>query len=256
MSRNRLVPRALPALALAGLLAAVASAADPVTPADAKAFDKLVVDTLRDVHNKGADLYNEKMNYEGAYRLYQGALLTVRPLLTHRPATQKLIDDGLAAADKDADLTKKGFILHETIEKVRTDLRGAGGEPKKPDDTKKPADPPKKVDEPKKPDDKKPADPPAKGDGATVTGKVTLQGKPLGDGDISFVSLDKKEPKVMTAALAADGTYTAKDVPPGKYAVSVAGAKTKTPAKYATTDTSGLTVEVKAGANTFDVELK
>ena len=72
----------------------------PKLPAPA-AFDKLVVDTLRDVHNRGADLYNTGKDFAGAYRVYEGALLTVRPLLAHRPAAQKLIEEGLAAADKE-----------------------------------------------------------------------------------------------------------------------------------------------------------
>ncbi len=41
-------------LSSAGLL----SADDSNFP-DAKVYDKLVVDSLRDVHNKGADLFNE-----------------------------------------------------------------------------------------------------------------------------------------------------------------------------------------------------
>lgn len=254
MFPNRLVGRG--ALGAVMVVAAGALAADP---ADPKAFDKLIVDTLRDVHNKGADIYNEGKDYDGAFRFYQGSLLTIRPLLAHRPATQKLIDDGIAAADKEADITRKGFILHETIEKVRADLRA---EPKKPDD-KKPTET-KKPDDAKKPAETtpmpKPKDPPAKepakADAAAVAGKVTLQGKPLPEGEISFVSLEQKAPKVVTTAVK-DGSYSAMGLPPGKYVVAITGGKdVKVPAKYATTDTSGLTVEAKTGANTFDIELK
>lgn len=159
--------RILPALALAGLLAAGAGRAtadDPKLP-DAKAFDKLVVDTLRDVHNKGADLYNTSKDFSGTYRMYQGALVAVRPLLGHRAEAQKLIDTGLLAAEKESDAARKAFVLHETIEAVRKDLKGAV-EPKKPvDPPTKPVDPPKKpVDPPVKPVDppKKPVDPPVK----------------------------------------------------------------------------------------------
>ncbi|HEV3437195.1 MAG TPA: carboxypeptidase-like regulatory domain-containing protein [Gemmata sp.] len=89
---------------LAGLLLALITAGplladDPKLP-DVKAYDKLVVDSLRDVHNKGADLFNESKDFIGTYRMYQGALLTVRPLLAHQPAAQKLIDDGLAMTEK------------------------------------------------------------------------------------------------------------------------------------------------------------
>lgn len=114
--------------ALLVLIASLAtlSAADPklaTDPADPKGFDKLIVDTLRDVHNKGADLYNTTKDFAGAYRIYEGSLRTIRPLLAYRPAAQKLIDDGLATSDKEADAARRAFLLHETIEKVRAYLK-------------------------------------------------------------------------------------------------------------------------------------
>jgi hypothetical protein len=126
----------------AGLLVALLTAGclladDPKLP-DVKAYDKLVVESLRDVHNKGADLFNESNDFIGTYRMYQGALLTVHPLLAHRPTAQKVIVDGLAAAEKETILSRKAFKLHETIEVVRTQLR-TGGEPTpKPEESKKP----------------------------------------------------------------------------------------------------------------------
>ena len=146
MKRNGLT-----ALALAALLGSAASADDAKLP-DAKTFDKLVIDSLREVHNRGADLYNTSKDYPGAYRVYQGALATVRPLLAHRPETQKIIDAGLAAAEKETDPARKAFVLHDAIEAVRKNLKVVNGfippEPKS-DDTK-PDD--------KKPEDKKPED--------------------------------------------------------------------------------------------------
>jgi hypothetical protein len=139
---------------LAGFLLALLTAgslfADDPKPSDPKAFDKLVVDTLRDVHNKGADLYNTSKDFAGAYRMYQGALLTVRPFLAHRPVTQKMIDDGLAAAEKETSVAQKAFKLHEAIEIIRTHLKATNEPIKKPED-KKPVDT-------KKHEDKKPVD--------------------------------------------------------------------------------------------------
>ena len=133
--------RGLAALALAAVLAAGARADDPKPP-DAKAFDRLVIDALRAVHNTGADLYNEGKDFAGAYRVYQGALLTVRPLIGHRPDAQKLIDVGLEAADREADPARRAFVLHEAIEAVRKNLKAATAEPaKKPDEPKGPAPP-------------------------------------------------------------------------------------------------------------------
>jgi hypothetical protein len=156
--------RLLSVLALAAAFlvgASQARADDPKLP-DTKTFDKLVIDALRDVHNRGADLYNTSEDHAGAYRMYQGALVTVRPLLAHRPEAQKIIDTGFESADKESNLSRKAFVLHETIEGVRKNLKVAIGE-RKPDESKKPEDKKpeeKKPDEPKKkPEEKKPEEP-------------------------------------------------------------------------------------------------
>jgi hypothetical protein len=247
--------RRLTACALAAALSLTAAADDPKLP-DARAFDKLVVDSLRDVHNKGADLYNTAKDFPGAFRMYEGALLTVKPLLVHRPEAQKLIADGMAAVEKEPDVARRAFMLHETIEKVRAHLKTAAA-----DEPKKPAE--------KKPDDKQPPDPavtapkpkgkdtgdvakPAGGPG--LSGRVTFKGQPLPAGDVIFVSLDLPEPRVFVAAIQPDGTYAAKEaVPEGRYAVIVTGKGV--PEKYQTTTTSGLRAEVKAPA-TFDIALQ
>src|SRR5207253_318530 len=65
--------RSLAGLFLALALVAPLRADDPKLP-DVAAFDKSVVDALRDIHNKGADLFNTSKDYAGAYRLYQGSL--------------------------------------------------------------------------------------------------------------------------------------------------------------------------------------
>ncbi|MDY3561916.1 hypothetical protein R5W23_003346 [Gemmata sp. JC673] len=155
--------RGLAALALVALLGLRGTADEPRLP-DATAFDRLVIDTLRDVHNRGADLYNESKDFVGTYRVYQGALATVRPLIGHRPAAQKLIDAGLEAADKEASADRKAFLLHETIEAVRKNLKAATAAPKKsPEPTTKKPEEPKKTETPaKQPDETKKVEPPAK----------------------------------------------------------------------------------------------
>jgi hypothetical protein len=129
---------------------------DPKLP-DAKTYDKLVVDSLAQVHNKAADLYNEHKDFTGAYRMFQGALLTVRPLLAHQPNAQKMIDDGLAAVEKEPSVAVKAFKLHETIEGVRAFLKTGGASTTKPIETKKPAEKqPINPPDTKKPEEKKP----------------------------------------------------------------------------------------------------
>jgi hypothetical protein len=110
-----------------GFTLAVAVRAEPPTlpAADPTAFDQLLIDTLRDVHNLGADLYNTTKDYTGTYRLYHGALLTVRPLLSHRPTVQQRIAEGLQEAERQPTTAHKAFHLHVVIEQVRSELKKA-----------------------------------------------------------------------------------------------------------------------------------
>jgi truncated hemoglobin YjbI len=107
-------------------------AATPVLAQDTAGLDKLVGDALKEMHNKAADLYNGG-DPNGCYRMFQGGLITVRPLLAHRPDLQQLIDQGLQAADRQAAIALRARGLHDTIETVRTKL--------KPPAASKPADP-------------------------------------------------------------------------------------------------------------------
>ena len=277
-------------LAVFALLAGSAAfAADPVV--DAKQLDKSIAASLRDVHDRGADLYNQAKDYPAAYRLYEGALLAVKPLLGHRPEVQKAIDDGLAAANKETDAAQKAFKLHELIEKVRADLKVATPAPKpepipmpmkpkdpvpmpmkpkdpdpvppvKPKDPMpmppvKPKDPvpmpmkPKEVAPPPKPKE----EPKAKAT-SSITGKVTVQGKALAAGTVTFVPANEKDGKVATGVVK-DGAFAVKELAPGKYAVVVIGKPAASvPAKFGSEETSGLTFTAVAGPNELNIELK
>src|SRR5262245_59829388 len=103
---------------LAGIFAPAACAQD-----SRAAFDKQASEALRDVHDRGAELYNAGDATAG-YRMYQGGLIVARGLLGHRPEVQKLISDGLADAERQASVARRAFVLHELIEKVRVELRG------------------------------------------------------------------------------------------------------------------------------------
>jgi hypothetical protein len=238
---------------LLALLPAPARADDPKLPTAAE-FDKLVVDALRDVHNRGADLYNTTRDFEGAYRLYQGGLVAVRPLLAHRPEAQKLISDGLAAADQESSAARRAFKLHETIEAVRKHLKDAGRASAKGPNLKKETEgapmPKEKV------KGKEPGTPPKKGSAAVgLAGKVTFRGKPLAAAEVALVSLDLPEPRVFTAKTGEDGSYTITEaLPPSRYVVTVAAKDV--PEKYKTTTTSGLVLDVKTGANAGDLNLQ
>jgi hypothetical protein len=220
-------------------LATAASAQSPPTFAE---LDKRAVDVLRDIHNRGAELYN-RGDPAGCYRMYEGALVTIRPSLTHRPAVTKTLDDGLADVAKSPDGVKvQAFRLHELIEKIRADLKG---EPKK-------AEPKKAEPETKAPQTVS-AKPPAAKTGQ-VKGLVTLDGQPLAAAEVAVVTLDLPRPRVFTAKVT-NGAYAfADELPTGKYVLIVTGKGV--PEKFGTTLTSGLRVEVAGGPSELNLDLK
>jgi hemoglobin len=118
--------------AIVGIASTSGFSADP--PADKAAFDRQISDSLRDMHNKAADLFNTVKDYNGSYRMFQGGLYVVRPLLAHRPDVQQLIDQGLQESERMASLPDRAMRLHKTIEDIRAKLRPPAevkaGEPK------------------------------------------------------------------------------------------------------------------------------
>jgi hypothetical protein len=93
-----------------------------------------------------------------------------------------------------------------------------------------------------------PADAADKGVGS-VEGKVTLFGKPVAAGKISFHPA-KGKPVV---ARVKDGDYSVNAVPAGEVVVTIEGKGV--PPKYASPKTSPLRLEVRKGKNVHDVAL-
>jgi hypothetical protein len=106
----------------------------------------------------------------------------------------------------------------------------------------------------------------------TVTGKVTYQGQPVEQGDITFE--DPTAGQVNSSQLGSGGSYSL-DVPAGNFKVSVAPpliemkgtadsppdmvrnpAVKNIPKKYWVQETSGLSAKVDKNAKAFDFELK
>ena len=136
-------------LALALLCqAGFADSPKPDDKVDRKAIDAALFGTLRDVINKGADMYNNG-DIAGCYRLFEGALMTAKPMLDHRPELQKIIARDLTAANRDAVAFRRAFTLRASLDKVRAELNP---NPKKPEEKK----PEEKKPEEKKPEEKKP----------------------------------------------------------------------------------------------------
>jgi hemoglobin len=111
-----------------------ARAADekPAGPMDSKALDTALYNNLRDVINRGAALYNSG-DQAGCYRLFEGALMAVRPLLAGRKELQDAIAKGLTEAEQDPMLGRRAFVLRSVLDKVRDEIgpkgKAAGGAP-------------------------------------------------------------------------------------------------------------------------------
>ncbi len=200
------------------ILGSVASAVSAQSPAPKSIpeseLDQIAIDVLKEMHNKGAVLYNAG-DAGGSLKVYNTTLLSVKPFLKHRPAIQKSIDTGLSEAEKSDTVKLQAYRLHELIERIRADL--------KPVKTRPP-----------------------------LTGVLKLDGQPLAKATITIAG----KGRAFTTVTDAQGKYSYTDeLPYGEYTVIVTGPAV--PAKFATSETSGLLLEIAPGPeNTRDLELK
>jgi hypothetical protein len=98
-----------------------------------------------------------------------------------------------------------------------------------------------------------------------VEGTIKLNGQPVANGTVRFVSADGKE----TSAVIRNGSYRVEKVPVGEARLTVVGPKPPAglvgdkqppppaiPDRYSRPDESGLTWHVTAGPQKFDIDLK
>jgi hypothetical protein len=79
--------------------------------------------SLREVINTGADLFNLQGDYVGCYRLYQGSLMAIKPLL---PADmQQNVGKALADAEKKPTYADRAHHLRLAIDSIRTQMKMA-----------------------------------------------------------------------------------------------------------------------------------
>lgn len=199
----------------------------PMTPTiSTKDHDKAVLDTLKDVHNRGAELYNAG-DHTGAFRLYQGGLIVAKPFLAHRTKQREAIREGLEQVDKsNADPKLKAFRLHEVIEQIRGELKD---ELKKQVDRENPAE-------------------------AAVSGRVTVAGRPNHSVTVAFVPAAAKKVLASTKCNA-DGSFNVPTtLPIGAYFVTLVGEGV--PDHFTKPETTPLKADLKAGVNalTFDAK--
>jgi hemoglobin len=99
-----------------------ASAHETADTGDDKTFEKNLDVGLRAVINQGAALFNEQGDFAGCYRLYEGALVSLRPLLGKYPDVQKAIDKGIQAASVLPKMHDRAHTLRKVIDEVRFTL--------------------------------------------------------------------------------------------------------------------------------------
>jgi hypothetical protein len=246
-------------LAAVVLGAAAWSLAGPATAqkdADDKALEKSIEETLRKVIDLGANIYNKQSDYNGCFRLYEGALLTLRPVLIKYPELQKAIDSAIDQAYTLVRVDERAHALRTVLGTIRMQfnpaLRPADG------DKKGDAKDDKKTEEKK--DDKKKEklpDPSL----AQVVGHVTVSGKPVVSGHVILIGADGGR---SSAKIQKDGTYSlAPGIPPGEYTVVIEEGPpppgelaTPIPEKYLKAATSGLRLTAVKGGQDYNLDLK
>jgi hypothetical protein len=230
-----------------------AFAADPRT--DPQYVERQLYDVLRELHNRGADLYDTG-DRAGSYRMFQATLLTARALLAHRPEDQKFIDDGMDAAEKMSTIGSKAYSLHEVIDNLRKRIKPKAASEElsiPPREAKATTVPPKeiKVEAPKEKEFKPPLD----GMGGTVYWK----GQALADAELMFVSRDRAVPQIYEAKTDAEGRFTMRLMRPGKYTVLLEHSrniKAVLPERYKTVQTSPLIIEVAGKGEVINLMLQ
>jgi hemoglobin len=184
---------ALVAGLLTFVLAGAARAADEDKPAsdagEAKGGDKPLYDALREVIDRGADLYNGG-DRAGCYRLYEGALMAAKAHLGRLPDLQKSIDAGLAEANQTTSISARAFACRRLLDEVRAKVNP--NPKKKPEDLKPPADTAAEAVEPKT---TKPAQPKPPAPAATLWDRLG-GGKNVKKIVDDFVAIAAKDAKV------------------------------------------------------------
>jgi hypothetical protein len=74
--------------------------------------------SLRDVINYGAELFNKQADHAGCYRVYQGALISSRPFLA--PELRKKIDESIARAERLPVYSERAFELRRMLDEIRS----------------------------------------------------------------------------------------------------------------------------------------
>lgn len=81
-------------------------------------LEKKAAAVATDAATIGTDLFNVAKNYEGCYRLYQGAIMGIMPLVEHKAALSASLKDKLAKS-RTMGARDGAFVLREALDEVR-----------------------------------------------------------------------------------------------------------------------------------------
>ncbi len=98
-------------------------------PLERPDLDKRVVGAVFETAVLGTDIFN-KGNHEGCFRLYQGTLIGVAPLLDHRPKLQATVKARLERASK-MKAADGAFELRTALDEIQNEIAPAKDGPKK-----------------------------------------------------------------------------------------------------------------------------
>jgi len=85
---------------------------------DREELDKRIARIVYDAAAVGTQLWEQQKNYEGTFRLYQGTVAAVQPLLDHHPKLSTLALDALhRSANMKA--TEGAFVLREVMDAIQ-----------------------------------------------------------------------------------------------------------------------------------------
>lgn len=110
--------RFLLALALFGTSVSLVRADDK--PLERAELDKRVVATTYEIAVAGTKLFNDG-NHEGCYRLYQGTITALAPLLDHRPKLQATVKE-LATKAASQKAVQGAFTLRDALDAIQSDI--------------------------------------------------------------------------------------------------------------------------------------
>jgi hemoglobin len=108
-------------------------------PLDRSEQDRRTARVVHECATIGSELYN-KGNVEGCYRLFQGTLLAVQPMLDHRPKLAAAVKQALDKAAAMRDPASGAFELRKALDAVQLETSASFIIPKKDKESEKAKD--------------------------------------------------------------------------------------------------------------------